>query len=256
MASPNRRWQNRAPLRRFNLRIDRLAAWLATAATCGCESTAPAASSTERFAASTAIEWVGTREAPPSLPVLPDQPGGSVVHVGDSFVKAYFSQRLKPRFRAAGARYIAEAGKSTYTTTWANDPKLDAWLASRPSLVVVTLGANEVLMPEPNLHAGAVRQIARKIHNAGAACVWVAPPLWRQDTGFMQVIHDHCAPCLFFDSDAVLGGLGPDEREGDRIHPNARGGARWAAAFWSWLSDHRDPMGPAWSLLQGEPRRE
>ena len=175
------------------------------------------------------------------------------MHVGDSFVEAYFSQRLKPRFRAAGARYFADATKSTYTTTWANDPKFDAWLATHPSLVIVTLGANEVEMPEPSLHARAVEQIARKIHKAGAACVWVTPPLWRPETGFMQVIHDHCAPCLFFDSDAVVGSLGPEEREGDRIHPTARGGSRWAAAFWSWLADHRDPGGPAWSLRPFEP---
>jgi lysophospholipase L1-like esterase len=243
-------------VRRSSLRVGRWAALLATAGTYGCESTAPAASGTERFGASSATEWIGTRAAAAPSVTAAEQPGGTVVHVGDSFVKAYFSQRLKPRFRAAGARYFAEATKSTYTTTWADDPKLDTWLAAHPSLVVVTLGANEVLMPDPKLHAGAVRQIARKIHAAGAACVWVTPPLWRPDTGFMQVIHDHCAPCLFFDSDAVLGGLGPDEREGDRIHPNARGGARWAAAFWTWLADHRDPTGPAWSLLQGEPRQE
>jgi hypothetical protein len=255
LASRRVGWQNRGSVRRVNLRIDR-AALLAMLSMCGCESSAPAASSAERFGAASAIEWIGTHDEPSPAATPPDHPGGLVVHVGDSFAKAYFSQRLKPRFRAEGAQYYVESTKSTYTTTWANDPKLDAWLGSRPSLVVVTLGANEVLMPDPSLHAGAVRQIARKIHAAGAACIWVTPPLWRPDTGFMQVIHDHCAPCLFFDSDAVLGGLGPGEREDDRIHPNERGGARWAAAFWSWLADHRDPAGPAWSLLRGEPRRE
>jgi lysophospholipase L1-like esterase len=256
VASGEDGWQNRARVHRFSLRVDRGASLLAVLGMWGCESSAPAAASTERFGASSATEWIGMRDAPSPSPAPPDRPGGLVVHVGDSFAKAYFSQRLKPRFRAEGARYFVDATKSTYTTTWAGDPKLDAWLASHPSLVVVTLGANEILMPDPALHAGAVKQIARKIHDAGAACVWVTPPLWRQDTGFMQVIHDQCAPCLFFDSDAVLGGLGPDEREDDRIHPNARGGARWAAAFWSWLDDHRDPTGPAWSLLRGEPRRE
>jgi lysophospholipase L1-like esterase len=248
--------QNRGRVHRFHRRVDRGAALLATLWACGCESTAPAASSTERFGASAAVEWIGTRAEPSPTPTLPEHPGGLVVHIGDSFAKAYFSQRLKPRFRAEGARYFVESERSTYTTTWASDPKLDAWLGSHPSLVIVTLGANEVLMPDPSLHAGAVRQIARKIHSAGAACVWVTPPLWRRDTGFMQVIHDHCAPCLFFDSDAIVGALGPDEREDDRIHPNAQGGARWAAAFWSWLADHRDPAGAAWSLLRGEARRE
>jgi lysophospholipase L1-like esterase len=224
---------------------------------CGCETSAPAASSAQRFGVSSATEWIGEHAARPPAPSLSDAPGGTVVHVGDSFVKAYFSQRLKPRFKAAGARYFAESTRSTYTPDWATEPKLEGYLAGRPSLVVVTLGANEVLMPDPKLHARAIRQIARKIHASGASCVWVTPPLWREDTGLMQVIHDHCAPCLFFESDALLGGgLGPGERENDGIHPNAVGGSRWAAAFWTWLAEHRDPHGGPWSLLRGEPRRE
>ena len=78
--------------------------------------------------------------------------------------------------------------------------------------------------------------------------------MWKKDSGILQVIHDHAAPCLFFDSDAVLGGLTPEERQRDRIHPNERGGARWAGAFWGWLQDHRDPARPAWGLVSYETR--
>ena len=69
------------------------------------------------------------------------------------------------------------------------------------------------------------------------------------------MIHDHSAPCLFFDSDAVLGGLTADERQPDRIHPNKRGGARWAEALWGWLVDHRDATRPGWALVPFEVRR-
>jgi len=177
-----------------------------------------------------------------------------VLHIGDSFVHASLWQNLRPRFRSLGTEYVVDAATATYTTTWATSPELDKWLARGPSLVLVTLGANEADMPQPEEHARAIEAVSRKIARSNAACVWIAPPMWKRDTGILEVIHEHCAPCLFFDSDAVLGGLSADERQPDRIHPNKRGGERWARAFWSWLDDHRDPAGATWSLLPFERR--
>jgi lysophospholipase L1-like esterase len=174
--------------------------------------------------------------------------------VGDSFVHASFQQNLRPRFEATGSAYIVDATTATYTTTWASDPELDKWLARRPSLVLVTLGANEVDMPVPAEHAHAVEHLVGKLAAASTSCVWITPPLWKKDTGILQVIHDHRGPCLFFDSDAVTGGLTDAERQRDHIHPNARGGARWTDAFWGWLQDHRDPLRPAWALVPFELR--
>ena len=177
-----------------------------------------------------------------------------MLHVGDSFVHASFQQNLRPRFGARATGYVVDAKTATYTTTWASDPDLARWLDRRPSLVLVTLGANEVDMPVPSEHAGAIDRLVRLIARASISCVWITPPLWKQDTGILQVIHDHAAPCLFFDSDAVLGGLRADERQRDGIHPNERGGARWTEAFWGWLQDHRDATRPAWALVPYETR--
>jgi hypothetical protein len=203
-----------------------------------------------------ATDWVGERATRPSPAQPPALTGNGtwVLHIGDSFADASFQQNVGPRIRASGARYVVEATTATYTTTWAYDVELETLLSRKPSLVIVTLGANEVDMPVPTQHAGAVERIARRIEGAGADCVWTTPPMWKDDTGILQVIHDHCSPCLFFDSDAVLGGLRPDERQPDRIHPNKRGGARWADAFWSWLVDHRDASRPGWALLPFERR--
>lgn len=167
---------------------------------------------------------------------------------------ASFAQNLGPRFRDLGVRQVVLGKQATYTTSWAYDADLDKWLAREPSLVLVTLGANEVGNALPEQHAGAVRRLARRV-GAAAPCVWIAPPMWKRDgPGWLQVIHDHCAPCLFFDSDAVLGGLRPDERQRDRIHPNQRGGARWAEAFWEWLEDHRERSLGGWGLVAFEKR--
>jgi hypothetical protein len=206
--------------------------------------------------AATAGDWSGARvsPAPPeSRPPRLSKPVW-VLHIGDSFVDAAFQQNLRPRFRTAGATYISNGTTSAYTTTWAYDAKLDSWLSDRPALVIVTLGANEADVSIPEAHAKAVERLARKIAAAGAACVWTTPPMWKADTGILRVIHDHCAPCLYFDSDAVLGGLSLAERQGDRIHPNPRGGARWAEAFWMWLIDHRDLARGPWALVPFERR--
>jgi lysophospholipase L1-like esterase len=158
---------------------------------------------------------------------------------------------LYPHIRAVGARYVVSATSSTYTTTWAHDPELDRLLGSHPALVLITLGANEWDMPIPRLHAAQVDQIVQKVSRA-APCVWITPPSWKKDTGFLDVIHDHAAPCLFFDSDAIVA---PIARQRDGIHPNEEGGAVWAGAFWEWLEAHRDPERGPWALVPFERRK-
>jgi hypothetical protein len=247
----NARFMQRVTL--ASLRIAAAAGLLASA----CESAAPAStpSLSDPPLRRAAMDWVGTHGGANPSPTPPAAAGrGWVLHIGDSFVHASFWQNLRPRFKGVGDQYVVEATTATYTTTWATDAKLDRLLWGRPALVLVTLGANEVDMPEPTEHARAVEAIAKKIAASGAQCVWITPPMWKAETGILQVIHDHCAPCLFFDSDAVLGGLTPDERKGDRIHPNERGGLRWANAFWTWLTEHNDPSKESWALVPFERR--
>ena len=219
-----------------------------------------------RATVTTASDWAGARDLTPAGTDDDTDPEAGtnispswVLHVGDSFVTASFAQSLDARFRAAGASQVVLAKTSTNTTTWAKDPDLAFWLSRGPALVVVTLGANEVDNLVPKLHASAIQAISHKVA-AVAPCVWVAPPMWKADAnGWLQVLHDNCPPCLFFDSDAVLGGLVDFERRGDRIHPNGRGGQRWADAFAGWLDEHRDrdrAQGPgrSWALVPFEKR--
>jgi len=238
------------------LRVAALGAVLVPA---GCGSGVPAGSLGGERRPASALDWIGNRAAvarpvpPPAVPQL--ERNTWVLHIGDSFVNASLQQNLGPKIRAAGSNYVVDSTTATYTTTWASDPDLDRWLAKRPALVLVTLGANEVDMPIPAEHAGAVERLVRKIAGAKASCVWITPPMWKKESGILQVIHDHSSPCLFFDSDAVTGGLSNDERQRDHIHPNEKGGARWSGAFWGWLVDHRDSLRGGWSLVPFEVRR-
>ncbi len=171
---------------------------------------------------------------PPEVAPPPIPKGTAVLLIGDSFALAGFSKALKPRMIALGARYEVRAETSSFTTTWS--AKIDRLVAdTQPDLVIINLGANEVANTDPPAHAPAVRKIVRAIGDR--PCVWVAPPLWRKDTGITEVIRENSAPCRFYDSTALV--KKPIPRQGDRIHPNEEGGAIWADAFWSWLNEQR-----------------
>ena len=181
--------------------------------------------------AQTAVEVAEGMAAPPPIP-----PNTAVLHIGDSFVLAGFSQALKPRMKALGARYEVKSEQSSYTVTWA--ARIERVIAdTQPDLVIITLGANEVTNVTPPAHAPAIRRI---VHTIGQRpCVWVTPPLWRKDTGIIDVIRENSAPCRLFDSDTMVSA--PIARMPDKIHPSVTGGAVWADAFWAWLEAERAP---------------
>ncbi|MBK9259688.1 MAG: SGNH/GDSL hydrolase family protein [Polyangiaceae bacterium] len=190
---------------------------------------APASSNVPRSDVATAAV------APPVPTALPIEPRTVVLHVGDSFVMAGFSQTLRPKMKSVGALYEVRAAQASYTTTWHN--KLSKLVGDyHPDLVIITLGANEVTLTDPWARADAVGRLVKIVGDT--PCVWVTPPLWRKDTGIVDVIKQRAKPCLVFDSDAIAG---PISRQPDSIHPDNRGGAVWAEAFWKWLLEHRAP---------------
>jgi hypothetical protein len=180
---------------------------------------------------------------PPSIP-----PNTVVLHIGDSFLLAGFAQALKPRMKALGVRYEVRSEQSSYTTTWAG--KMERLMVeTKPDLVIINLGANEIANTDPPTHAPAVRRIVKGI--GGRPCVWVSPPLWRKDTGIINVIRENSAPCRFFDSDRLV--PQPIPRINDKIHPTLLGGAEWAKAFWNWLHAERVPLTPGEASAPADP---
>jgi hypothetical protein len=138
--------------------------------------------------------------------------------------------------KALGVRYEVKSEQSSYTTTWSG--KMERLVADmQPDLVLINIGANEVSNIDPPAHAPAIRRLVKAI--GGRPCVWISPPLWRKDTGIIDVIRENSAPCRFFDSDLLV--HEPIPRTSDKIHPSIKGGAVWAAAFWDWLQEQRAP---------------
>jgi acyl-CoA thioesterase-1 len=197
-------------------------------------------SSTEATSeAEPATAAVASAAAEPTETAEPLPTGTTVLQIGDSFAGA-LGIDLNRELKDEGVRGVLRYETSTYIPTWAGKKDLDAYLSRfHPDLVLITLGANELLIPDPAQRAPTIHRLVRRL--AGRPCVWVAPPLWdgaRPD--LLATIREACAPCLYLDSSALVPDL---ERMRDHIHPSMQGRKIWAKAVLAWLREHRDPNG-------------
>lgn len=175
--------------------------------------------------------------------------GTLVLHVGDSFAGA-LGVPLAKRFKAAGLRNVVEFKTSSYIPTWAFGPELAKYVSNyNPDLVLITLGANEIEIPDPPQRVGAIKRLVAAV--GGRPCVWISPPLWKQDTGLLAVIRANAAPCHYLDSDSIVHDL---PRAPDKIHPSTVGREAWADAVFAWLGRAIDPQGSKpWTLRADGP---
>jgi len=182
---------------------------------------------------------------PPELPALPE--GTTVLHVGDSFAGA-LGIPLNKHLKEAGVRGVLKYRTASYIVDWAHQPALDTYLSQyHPDLVLITLGANELEIEEPERRIPAIRKIVDKVGDR--PCVWVGVPLWSEEhNGLMDIVRDNAAPCRFMDSAALF----PDmPRAHDRIHPTMQAREDWAVRVFAWLARQRRPTETqAWELAR------
>lgn len=149
------------------------------------------------------------------------------------------TKALAEKYRALGSKFVADWQTSVSIQTFDREHHLQEMLAKHsPDLVILTLGANDVMDPYPASLASTIRSIAHKLSANGRACFWMAPPVWKKDLdrGIVAAIKDNAAPCKVFDATYMT-----IARAGDGIHPTDRGGATWADAFF----DFYEGKGPA-----------
>ena len=169
-------------------------------------------------------ESVVAEPSPPPAPKL-------VLHLGDSMVGGYggLTRALEAKFKDLGSRWVKDWQEGVGIVMFDRGHRLDDLLAKhKPDLVILTLGANDVTIPHPAALAPSVRSLARKMSAGGRECYWTLPPMWRKDTGILDVIKQNAAPCKVFDATGIKIG-----RARDGIHPNDQGGAEWAEAFFA-----------------------
>jgi len=185
----------------------------------------------------------------PSSPADDDLPRGTLVlQVGDSFAGA-LGVPLGQRLKAKGLHSVLEYRTSSYVPTWASGTELTGYVARyHPDLVIVTLGANEFELANPDQRAAAVRRLVQHLGNR--PCVWVTPPRWKQDTGILAVIHANVKPCRFLDSDTIVRDLA---RKQDKVHPSDAAREVWADAVLAWLIRERQGGERPWQLKEEVP---
>jgi hypothetical protein len=185
----------------------------------------PSASVGASITASASVS--GSVEHPPPPPPSPKV----VLHLGDSMVGGYggLTKALEGKFKGLGAHFVADWQTSVSIATFDHEHHLQELLAKHtPDLVILTLGANDVFVPFPSALASNVQSIARKMSAGGRECFWMAPPVWKKDTGIVAVIKKNASPCKVFDATYMR-----IARAGDGIHPTDHGGADWAEAFFA-----------------------
>ncbi len=206
-------------------------AWCACGMGCSRPSGAPAGAKLQLAVAVAETPDAAVDAASASAPTPRSLVGRTVLHVGDSMVGGShgLTHALEQRFSAEGAVFFHDYKVSESIVSYDKSPKLKALLAKhRPDIVILTLGTNDVFVPYPAALAGNVKSIVTRI--GARECYWMGPPLWKPDTGIVQVLRDNVAPCRFYDASALK-----LPRASDGIHPTERGGAEWAAAFWTFF---------------------
>lgn len=178
-------------------------------------------------------------------PPLPE--GTTVLHVGDSFAGA-LGIPLNKRLKEVGVRGVLKYRTASFIVDWAHQPALDTYLSQyHPDLVLITLGANELEIEEPERRIPAIRKIVEKV--GGRPCIWIGVPLWSDElNGLMDIVRDNAAPCRFMDSAALF----PDmPRAQDKIHPTMQAREDWASRVMQWLAHQRRPTkSQAWELAR------
>ncbi|AKV01816.1 hypothetical protein AKJ09_08479 [Labilithrix luteola] len=172
---------------------------------------------------------VATTEPPPPAP--PSLAGKTILHVGDSMVGGLggLTKALEERFEKEGAKLVRDYKVSESIVTFDKSKKLSGLLKKHnPDIVIITLGANDSLVPFPKVMAPNVESIVKRLE--GRECYWIGPPMWKPDTGIVSVIRDHASPCAFYDSSPLK-----LQRGDDGIHPTNQGGADWADEFWKFF---------------------
>ncbi len=185
-----------------------------------------------------------TQFADGGYPILSRFAGKRVLHCGDSFVGGAggLTRALEQRFRGSSAKFMHDSQTSLFMHEAAQGDYLPKLLGrTNPDVVILTLGANDVFMPHPEYLIPHIEGAVRKLK--GKECYWVAPPLWKPDTGVIKTISEHAAPCRFFDVLTDHPGL-VIPRRNDGIHPTDEGGELWGGAFWEFLATQPAPEPP------------
>jgi hypothetical protein len=164
----------------------------------------------------------------PARPVVDPAPQRILI-VGDSMV-INMLQRLGDYCRENGHELLPAVWYGSTTQAWAGQNKLDQLIQEfRPTFVIISLGASEVLARAPASRDHFVRTIVNKVGDR--KLLWIGPPDPRADTyGLDAMLARTVGRGRYFRSvDLTL------PREADGVHPTPKGGRMWLEAIRTWI---------------------
>lgn len=151
--------------------------------------------------------------------------------VGDSFAVG-LAAPLRELVTGLGAQFVADGVVGTRIPQWAGARLQQALAAVQggASVVLVSLGTNDMKLPAPASEQPALDQLVAQLRATKATLVWVGPPsVPFPDRGGVRAMLQRMKVPLFR-SDALQLARGPDG-----LHPTAAGYAGWAGALVQWI---------------------
>lgn len=171
-------------------------------------------------------------------------PGARVLLIGDSL-----AQGLKlPLQQLAGdakVPFAADGRQGSRIDQWNAEPWLQTIVtAFRPTLVLVSLGTNDMRMAAPaETQKAPLAALVAKLRAAAPEVGWIMPPTMPfPDRGMRALLLSTGLPVFRSDQLTI-------QRAGDGIHPTAMGYGGWAGQVWRWAAGA--PRAP----LSGLPTR-
>lgn len=156
---------------------------------------------------------------------IPAARAARILHAGDSMVPLV-GNYLRRAVWDDHRDYWVEARDSSTTRTWAQEGLLRKVMYQYdPQVVLISLGSNELFDPTPEDRAADIRQLIQDVR--ARPCMWILPPLWKQDRGFIRVLKENLGHCTYFDTTQL-----DLPRMEDGRHPDWSGGYKWAVGVW------------------------
>ena len=171
-----------------------------------------------------------------------------VLLVGDSLAVG-INGPMKQLAAASGIEYQGKGVTGSRIDQWAKT-LLDEQLGFEPTIVLVSLGTNDMKMSDPVVQqSGHVQTILQKARDKGAQVVWIVPPTMPfPDKGVRQMILD-AQPDGVVRADYL-----ELPRAADQIHMTPSGYSTFAEAVWTCLTAEACPAPPANFAQRINPR--
>ena len=151
-----------------------------------------------------------------------------ILLTGDSMGDGIYLAMLKTKkLNNYVIKYVPWYGSNT--SMWGKQKKLENLIADfRPSLVIFTLGSNELFVPGIKSREKYVKELIRQMGDVDY--VWVGPPNWKEDTGIGDLIARHVADRYFVSKYMKF------ERAKDGAHPTMKAFQVWSDTITRWIN--------------------